>query len=127
MTAGKDGVLASQNCKGELAVMNHNTMFAFKKQGGVQVTYHFTFQCWDSLGNNMIGAEIGLYGNCDQGQDQPRQSQDFVYNETSKQIMHPPSSRCAEIFATEGKILLQACKDSFLEQQWTIIRPRWLS
>ena len=119
-------VSADENCRRDRTLVYDNHLLAFSVTGEVHTTVQ-VLQCWDGGQGNKNETSITMYG-ChsvgNPGLQTTYGTQNFQYDNETKQIRQVDSKRCVQLFPNDKKILLVYCTDN-KEQKWNINTPRW--
>ena len=111
-------------CRSRPPELGDNHHFGFTKNHIVRSSFLEDF-CWDS-NSDKEGQGVTLFS-CHivtPVEGQPGGSQNFLYDEKSRQIKHPSTVRCLEYF-NESPPVLMKCNSDKISQKWEIILSSW--
>ena len=111
-------------CRSKPPELGDNHHFGFTKNHIVRSSFLEDF-CWYS-NSDKEGQGVTLYS-CHivtPVEGQPGGSQNFLYDEKSRQIKHPSTGRCLEYFKDSSPVLMK-CNSDKISQKWEIILSTW--
>jgi hypothetical protein len=111
-------------CRGKTPDIGDNHVHGFTKNKNVRNAYR-DGMCWDTA-THKEGTIVKMWS-CHVNsptEGESSGSQRFIYEETTRKIVHPPSNRCLE-FIDKSTVWLMICREDKRQQQWNIKLSPW--
>ena len=118
-------VVVDKFCRLSNEIFYNPHVLGFTQSGEIQVIFNYLF-CIDSQPGTADGTKLITYS-CHTRLwpgEKPGRTQTFRYNETTLQIEHFSTNRCAQVDMGEKIVTLWKCSDA-QEQKWAFHKSRW--
>ena len=125
--ANNQHVLINTYCQSTKLYFHDPHLLGLSIHGEVHVIWNYLF-CFDAGANGGQGEGVRLITYSCHTQlwpgTKPGNSQVFSYNQTSQQIVHTATGRCAQADFKQAIVTLWQCSD-VVEQKWVFHKARW--